>query len=228
MINGKSVLAVIPARGGSKGVPRKNIRSVGGQPLIAWTIEAALRSSIIDRLILSTDDDEIAKVAKEYGCEVPFMRPPELALDHTPGIDPVLHAVEQLPGYDYVVLLQPTSPLRQVEDIDGCVSLCVQQASPAAVSVTECDKSPFWMYQLDERHSMKPILEVADSYTRRQELPAIYALNGAVYVAEVRWLQERKTFLTEETIAYVMPKNRSIDLDTELDFEILEYLISKR
>ena len=121
MIEGKKVLAVIPARGGSNGVPRKNIIDVGGKPLIAWTIEEARKSKYIDRLILSSDDREIIEIAKRWGCEVPFEQPAEMARDGTPGIAPVLHAIEMLPDYDYVVLLQPTSPLRQVEDVDGCI-----------------------------------------------------------------------------------------------------------
>lgn len=114
-------LAIIPARGGSKGVPRKNIRNLAGKPLIAWTIEEAKKSKYINRVILSSDDNEIIEIAKNYNCEVPFVRPKNIAEDNTPGIDPVLHAIKQCPGYDYVVLLQPTSPLRTVEDIDGCI-----------------------------------------------------------------------------------------------------------
>lgn len=141
------ILAIIPARGGSKGVPRKNIRELAGKPLIAWTIEEAKKSKYIDRLILSTEDDEIIEVAKQYGCEVPFKRPIELAQDDTPGIDPVLHAIEQCPGYDYVVLLQPTSPLRTVDDIDGCIEqLLSSDGTNFCVSVTEPEKSPYWMY----------------------------------------------------------------------------------
>ncbi|MEH2097772.1 acylneuraminate cytidylyltransferase family protein, partial [Nostoc sp.] len=121
MIHGKKVLAIIPARGGSKAVPRKNIREIGGKPLIAWTIEEAKKSQYIDRLILSSEDDEIISIAQKWGCEIAFKRPVELAQDDTPGIAPVLHALNQLPIYDYVVLLQPTSPLRQVIDIDGCI-----------------------------------------------------------------------------------------------------------
>src|ERR1039458_650454 len=118
MINDKTVLGVVPARGGSKGVPRKNIRMAAGKPLIAWTIEKALKSQYIDRLVLSSEDLEIMEVALRYGCDVPFRRPVELASDDTPGIAPVLHVLEKLPGYSYVALLQPTSPSRAAEDID--------------------------------------------------------------------------------------------------------------
>jgi CMP-N,N'-diacetyllegionaminic acid synthase len=125
MIGERKVLGLIPARGGSKGVARKNIREVRGKPLIAWTIEEARRSIYLDRLVLSSEDTEIMEIARSFGCEVPFRRPEELAADDTPGIDPVLHALRELPGFDYVALLQPTSPLRTAEDIDGCIERCV-------------------------------------------------------------------------------------------------------
>lgn len=220
MIDGKSVLAIIPARGGSKGVPRKNIREAGGKPLIAWTIEEARKSKYIDRLILSSDDAEIIAVAKEWGCEAPFVRPAELALDETPGIAPVLHVLEMLPDYDVVVLLQTTSPLRNVTDIDGCLEQCASSGAPACVSVTEAEQSPYWMYTLGNGGAMKPLLAAQTDFARRQDLPPVYVLNGAVYVAQSNWLREHKTFVSEETRAFVMPQERSLDIDTELDLQI--------
>lgn len=228
MINGKSVLAVITARGGSKGIPGKNIRMVAGKPLIAWTIDAAKPSRYIDRLILSTDDEKIASVAAEFGCEVPFRRPQNLAQDDTPGIEPVLHAVEMLPHYDHVILLQPTSPLRTTEDIDACLELFEKRGAKACVSVVETDKPPFWMYQLEPDNKMKPVLENGERYHRRQDAPPVYVLNGAVYVAHAQWLRESKSFLTEETLAFVMPKERSLDVDTEADLLLAEYYLEKR
>lgn len=224
MIENKTVLAIIPARGGSKGVPRKNIRDLAGKPLIAWTIEEAKKSKYIDRLILSSEDDEIISVAKQYGCEVPFKRPAYLAADDTPGIEPILHAVNNLPDYDFVLLLQPTSPLRVVEDIDGCIEYLFQNEAPACVSVTEPEKSPFWMYTINQKGLMKPLIQQESLVGRRQDLPLVYALNGAVYVAESDWLKENKSFLTEETIAFIMPKQRSFDIDTEMDFLMCEFL----
>lgn len=218
------ILAVIPARGGSKGVPRKNIKELAGKPLIAWTIEEAKKSKYIDRLILSSEDDEIINVAKHFGCEVPFKRPIELAEDDTPGINPVIHAIMQCPGYDYVVLLQPTSPLRTVEDIDGCIEKIVSNEAPFCVSVTEPEKSPYWMYTL-EKDKMKPLLPQDKLIARRQELPKSFALNGAVYVAEINKLLKEKSFLTKETVAYIMSQERSFDIDTIIDFKICESLI---
>lgn len=227
MIKRKSVLAIIPARGGSKGVPGKNIRNLAGKPLIAWTIEEAKKSKYIDRLILSSENEEIIKVAKEYGCEVPFVRPAELARDETPGSDPVIHAINTIPEkYDYVVLLQPTSPLRTVVDIDGCIEHCVEKNVPACVSVTEAQQSPYWMYIVNKQMKMQPFLEYPGEINRRQDLPQVYVLNGAVYVAEYEFLKEHKSFVTLETLAYLMPTERSIDIDSELDFSYCEWLIS--
>jgi len=226
MIDGRSVLAVITARGGSKGVPRKNIRLVGGKPLIAWTIAAGLGSSYIDRLVLSSDDAEIIRVAESWGCEAPFVRPAELARDDTPGIAPVLHAIETLGSYDYVVLLQPTSPLRSAADIDGCLEHCARSGFSACVSVTEPDKSPYWMYTLDAAGRMQPLMEEGGGFTRRQDLPQVYSLNGAVYVADCRWLERNRTFISPETGAYRMPRERSIDIDSETDLAFANFILS--
>ena len=228
MINGKTVLAVIPARGGSKGIPRKNIQGVAGKPLIAWTIEEANKSKYIDYLILSSEDEEIIAVAKAWDCEVPFVRPLELAQDETSGIDPVLHALREIPGYDYVVLLQPTSPLRSVTDIDSCIELCVKPGNSACVTVMKSEKSPFWMYVLDEKGKLKPLMDSNATYARRQDLPQVFALNGAVYAARTDWFFREKTFITNETVACPMPIERSVDIDTEFDLEIAQFLLAKR
>ncbi|MER2190110.1 MAG: acylneuraminate cytidylyltransferase family protein [Solibacillus sp.] len=220
------ILAIIPARGGSKGVPRKNIRNLAGKPLIAWTIDEAKKSRYIDRLILSSEDDEIIEVAKQYDCEVPFKRPLELAQDDTPGIEPVLHAIEQCPGYDYVVLLQPTSPLRTVEDIDGCIEKLLTSDADFCVSVTEPDKSPYWMYAV-ENERMVPLLSQDELVARRQDLPKVYALNGAVYVGRAYKLLKTKSFMTNESLAYLMTQAKSYDIDTEKDFIVSELLLEK-
>lgn len=227
MINGKTVLAIIPARGGSKGVLRKNIRLVAGKPLIAWTIDEAKKSKYIDRLILTSEDNEIIRIAEEYGCEAPFIRPIELAQDDTPGIEPVIHAIKLMPSYDYVVLLQPTSPLRTQVDIDKCLELCLSKHANACVSVTVPDKSPYWMFTVNTDGMMKPFQgETKCLISRRQELPVVYALNGAIYVSEMATLLRNKTFITKETLAYEMSKYSSVDIDTETDLLIVEALLS--
>lgn len=228
MINGKSILAIIPARGGSKGVPRKNIRELAGKPLIAWTIEEAKKSKYIDRLIVSTEDTEIVQVAQAWDCEVPFVRPKELALDDTPSSKVVLHALHRLPKHDYVMLLQPTSPFRTVEDIDGCIQYCEKHQAVACVSVTEPDKSPFWMYVLDYMGRMQPLIAQYSLVTRRQDLSTVYALNGAIYIAQWDWFLQHETFIHEQTLAYVMPRERSLDIDTEFDFELASALLRSK
>jgi N-acylneuraminate cytidylyltransferase len=223
VINEQKVLAIIPARGGSKGVPRKNIKDLAGKPLVAWTIEAAKKSKYIDKLIISSDDDEIISVAKKWGAEAPFVRPAELALDTTPGMDPVLHALDQVPGFDLIVLLQPTSPLRITADIDESIERCLSANS--CVSMAEVEQSPYWMYTIKENHEMKPIMNLDSKIVRRQDLPKVYTLNGAVYVAKCNWLINTRSFVTDETLSYVMPISRSMDIDTEIDFKMAELII---
>lgn len=225
MINGNKVLAIIPARGGSKGVRRKNIRLLASKPLIAWTIDEAKKSQYIDRLVLSTEDDEIIRVARECNCET-LIRPAQLAKDDTPGIEVVLHAIESLPGYAYTVLLQPTSPLRTVSDIDGCIEYMIQNDSSSCVSVCEPSKSPFWSYQMDDSHQLIPLIN-GDLISNRQQLPPVFVLNGAVYVAKTEWLANQRSFLSEITTGYEMTQNNSLDIDSEMDLEICEYFLNK-
>lgn len=221
MINGKSVLAIIPARGGSKEILRKNIREVGGRPLIGWTIEEAKKSRYIDRLILSSDDAEIIGIAKSLGCEAPFVRPASLSQDDTPGIDPVLHALEELPDYDIAILLQATSPLRNVSDIDGCIEYLIDEQANVCVSVTLAQQNPHWMYTLTGNGIIHPLLPNLKTVSRRQDLPEAYILNGAIFIAFRNWLTKHKSFLADETLGYVMPADRSLDIDSNLDLEIM-------
>lgn len=223
MIQNKSVLAIITARGGSKGVPRKNIRLLGGKPLISWTIDEAAKSKYVDRTIVSTDDYAIADIARQSGGEVPFIRPEYLAQDDTPGIAPVLHALDELKEkYHLIVLLQPTSPLRTVADIDGCIEKLLASGSKSCVSVVAPDKSPYWMYSINEYEYLTPLFDA--NFERRQDIPKVYALNGAVYVAECEWLKSTKSFISDNTVAYVMAKEHSLDIDTELDLRICTFL----
>ncbi|HLX79282.1 MAG TPA: acylneuraminate cytidylyltransferase family protein [Burkholderiales bacterium] len=224
MIGAETVLAIIPARGGSKRLPRKNLREFSGKPLIAWTIEAAKRSRYLDRIMLSSEDEEIMRVARGLGCEVPFARPAELATDDAPGIAPVLDALARLPGYTWVVLLQPTSPLRSAQDIDACIDVCVRLSAPACVSVAPVPKSPYWMYTLGADQRLKPLLAAEEPRDRQ---PA-FVLNGAVYVARTGWLQAKKTFVDETTVAHVMPPERSVDIDDEIDFKFAQFFFQER
>lgn len=225
MISGKKILGVIPARGGSKGVPRKNIRRIAGKPLIAYSIEAARNSGYIDRFVVSTEDAEIRQVALACGAEV-LNRPSELALDVTPGIDPVLHAIENFPGYDYVVLLQPTSPMRTAADIDATLEKCINAMAPVCVTICEVEQSPYRCFELGSSGHLRRLL-AAPSGSRRQDLPTLYAVNGAVYVAETDWLLREKCFVTEVTIGHLMAQQNSLDIDTEQDLLFFEFLIQK-
>ncbi|MEK5325859.1 acylneuraminate cytidylyltransferase family protein [Aeribacillus sp. FSL M8-0254] len=227
MINNKKILAIIPARGGSKGIPKKNIKLLKGKPLIAWTIEEAKKSCFLDKIIVSTDDEEIMKVAKKWGAEVPFLRPSELAQDDTPGIAPVLHALEYFLDYEYVVVLQPTSPLRLAEDIDNAIYLCEKNKSNFCVSVMESKIIPEWMFRINNRGVLEPLNSNGEIPYQRQKIKKTYVLNGAVYVGRKEALIKTQSFLTPETIPYIMPSKRSIDIDDIIDFEFCEYILER-
>ena len=225
MIYGKRVLAVIPARGGSKGVARKNLRRVAGKPLLAYTIEAARASRYLDCVAVSSDDEEILETAAALGVEL-IPRPPHLAADETPGIAPVLHAIENRPGFDYVVLLQPTSPLRSAADIDQALQHCLAHAAPVCVSVCEAAVSPFRTFRLTAGNRLRRLLPVASTGCR-QNLPPAYTPNGAIYVAQTQWLLREQRFIDAQTVAFVMPPERSLDIDTELDLDYFAFLLAR-
>lgn len=219
------VLALIPARGGSKGVPRKNVRDIAGRPLIAWTIAVARAARGIDAVVVSTEDPEIAAVARNAGADVPFTRPTELAADDTPGIAPVLHALSMLPGYDALLLLQPTSPLRAVADVEGVLALTQASGAPTIVSTRAAGDHPAWMYTRDDTGALVR-LDPTPAPPRRQDLPPLFVPNGAVYFAHTEWLIREQTFVGPGTLGYEMPAERSIDIDTPLDWRIAEMLLT--
>ena len=228
-----ALLGVISARGGSKSIPRKNIVDLAGKPLIAWTIEAALASGVMARLIVSTDDAEIAETARQYGAEVPFLRPAGLARDDTPGIDPVLHAVrwlEEHEGYrpTWVMLLQPTSPFRTAEDIRGAMRVMEERRADAVVSICEVEHHPFWMKQVLDDGRLASLLTLDRAYPSRQELPPAVALNGAIYLVRRDVLLAQRTFYTEHTYGYVMPRERSLDIDTPWDLYLAQIIARDR
>jgi len=228
--DGLRVLAVIPARGGSKGLPGKNIMQLAGKPLIAWTIEAALESRLVDRVVVSTDSEDIAAVALEHGAEVPFRRPAELAGDHARSFGVLLHAIDwhqqQGHSFDLVVCLQPTSPLRNSEDIDRAIELYGERGADAVISVCETDHHPWWSNTLPEDGNMAGFLRPEALNCNRQELPAFYRLNGAIYLASPHYLKENGSFYGEDTFAYAMPKARSVDIDDHLDLQLAEVLFA--
>lgn len=196
---------------------------LGSMPLIAWTISAARKSRFLDRCILSSDDEEIIRVARDFGCEVPFVRPASLAGDNATSADVLLHAMESLDTtYDYTVLLQPTSPFRTSEDIDAGIELCVKTGAPSVVSVREAREKPEWMCVLDGENRMRfpYALDKAD-------VAPLNILNGAFYVVRSDCFTENGLFTTPETKALVMPWERSIDIDTQEDWLMAEFVLQK-
>jgi len=220
-----NIFALITARGGSKGLPGKNIRAFCGRPLIAWSIDAALNSSYLDQVIVSTDDREIAKVSRRNGADVPFIRPAELAEDTTPHFDVVDHALKNLTdanSIDYILLLQPTSPLRTSEDIDAVIDLAVKKNADAVVSVCDVDQHPYHMYQQTEDGMLTAFMPEIKGYLRRQDIPPLYVVNGAIYLVKTDIFLKEKSFIPPKTIPYIMPFTRSIDIDNLSDFNLAE------
>lgn len=226
MISDQRVLAVVTARGGSKGVPGKNILPIGGTTLLRMTIDAARASRHIDRLVLSSDDPAIMQVALNAGCDVPFRRADSLASDVASSTDVVADALERLPGYSIVVLLQPTSPLRTGSDIDAALALLIRSGAPTCASIRAAQEHPYLTFQCDAVGQLVPFARHAEGETlRRQELPPAWCLNGAVYVANVEWFLRERTFLSPQTVGYVMPADRSMDIDTWADIEQLRRVL---
>jgi len=229
VINGKSVLAIIPARGGSKGIPGKNTKLLGNKPLIGWTIEVAKKSKFIDRIIVSTDSIEIASIAKKYGAEFPFIRPSKLASDEASGTDVILHTLqwfeENDKKYDYFILLQPTSPFRKVNHINSALyTLINNQEAHTLVSVKIVDESPYWMKEIDERGFLKYYVSDAEQYPNRQDLPNIYIVNGAIYICKWEVFLQEKSFYKQNCLPYIMDTIASMDLDNMDDWNYAEYL----
>ena len=224
------MIAIIPARGGSKGLPRKNVRPLHGKPLIAYTVEEALKARNIDRVIISTDDEEIAKIAVEFGAELPFMRPAELASDTAMAVDNYIYTIDRLEkeggkSIDAFVVLQPTSPLRIASDIDGAIELFQKKDADSVISYTKEAHPVSWHKYLDEEGRFVDIMEA--SINNRQNNRVSYYPNGAVYVFRTSIIRERK-YYTKESYAYIMPRTRSVDIDFIEDFEYAEFLLSRR
>lgn len=229
MFNGKNILALIPARGGSKGLPGKNKKVLCGKPLIAWTIVAAKNSRYIDDVIVSTDDFDIAKIAKKYGAQVPFMRPAKFATDAAPAIAVIIHAREWLKkhkeNYDIIVYLQPTSPLRVTDDIDNGIKLFFERDSNSVVSVCKSAKPKCLINNLPANGNMKNFVTGGNVNKNRQQYKDSFQINGALYIAFFDYICSKKSWYGSKTFAYIMPESRSVDIDTELDFRIAEFIL---
>jgi len=230
MTEGDSVVALVPARGGSKGVPGKNVRELGSKPLVAWPIDVAQATASVDRTIVSTDDEEIAAVAREYGAEV-SMRPDRLAGDDSLVVDTVRYTVETLqdesdpPGT--VVMLEPTTPFRRPEDVEACLDRLAEPGVDSVATFTEAAVNPHRTWQVEDGRP-ETFLPEATPWQPRQALPAAYQLNGAVYAFDVDAVSdEGPSLLFGEPAAVVMEPTRSLDIDTELDFAVAEQLLAE-
>lgn len=230
MIKNKKMLAIIPARSGSKGLKDKNIKQLNGKPMIAYTIEAAIKSGIFDDVIVSTDSQVYADIATRFGATVPFIRPDYLSNDTATSIDMIIHTIEELSKvgkeYDYFMLLQPTSPLRTKEDIINSTELLFAKDANSVISICEAEHSPLYMNTLDETLDMDGFLPKGIK-TRRQELDKYYRINGAIYLAKVDYFIKYNDFYKEKSYAYIMDKRTSIDIDDEVDFIIAESLMKQ-
>ena len=230
MYKEKRILALIPARGGSKGIKDKNIIDLCGKPLISYTIEAAKSSKYIDEIIVSTDSDRIAEISREYGADVPFKRPESLAGDASTTLDVVMHAIgffrEKESALDTLVLLQPTQPLRTSEDIDMAIEKHFLHEEKSLVSVCEVDDNPILIRTLEKDDLLIPLINMG-STCRRQDMPVYYRVNGCIYINKVCEINETTSFNDNE-LAYVMPQERSIDIDELKDLYLAQYYLNKK
>lgn len=226
----KKIIAIIPARSGSKKLRDKNIRELNGKPLMAYTIEAAVKSGVFSEIIVSTDSPEYAKIARQYGAYIPFLRPDNLSTDAASSSDVIVHAIEEMRKqgmvYECFMLLQPTSPLRTPEDIVGAISLFENKKANSVVGVCEMDHSPLWSNTLDTTLSMDNFLSDAGN-KMRQDLPTYYRINGALYLSRVDYFLKHRTFYKEKSFAFVMARDHSIDIDDLIDFKLAELLLQR-
>ncbi|PKP61406.1 acylneuraminate cytidylyltransferase family protein [Candidatus Atribacteria bacterium HGW-Atribacteria-1] len=226
------MIAIIPARGGSKGLPGKNIKVMNGKPLIWYTINVAKKSKFIDKIIVSTDDDKIAKISKSYGVEIPFIRPKELARDDSLAIDNYIYTIDRLnKEFNYsigeFVVLQPTSPLRTLLDIDNAIQIFREKKADSVISVSEVIHPPLWSKRINGKGLLRNYFDISMGNKNRQEIEKAYMPNGAIFIFKYSLIKEKHSYYSNKTYPYIMPLERSIDIDSKLDFEFAEYLIKK-
>jgi len=235
-IKKEEVLAIIPARGGSKGISRKNIKKLAGKSLLAYTAEAALKSSCLDRIILSTEDEEIIQTGLKMGLEVPFTRPLELAQDDTPSLPVIQHAVrtlEEKENYrpDIIMILQPTSPLRNSKHINEALKRFLEVQADSMVSITEVphNMNPYSVMQLQDDGTIIPFLKYDEKKNIRHQKPVFYARNGAaIYICTYKCLLKKNSLYGDKIIPYFMKKEESLDLDDEVDWNFAEYILNNK
>jgi CMP-N,N'-diacetyllegionaminic acid synthase len=220
------VLAIIPARAGSKGLPNKNIKLLNNKPLISWTIEAALNSKLIDKIIVSTDDIRIMDITSSYGIQKTNLRPESLSKGNSLSDDVIKYEMRKFPEHNVIIMLQPTSPLRSSIHIDDALSSFFKKRAKSLVSVFELKKSPFWAFTVEKGY-LKSLFDIKTIPRTRQKLKTTYMLNGAIYISLSSFFEEQGSFITNETMYYEMKENESIDIDDLDDFKLAENILSK-
>jgi CMP-N,N'-diacetyllegionaminic acid synthase len=228
----KSFLCLLLARGGSKQLPGKNLKFFNGKPLLAHTIETVLESNVFDRFILSTDSPEIAEVGCQYGVEVPFMRPYELSQDDSKAADAIVHTLEWVQQndtkYDYVQYIFATAPLRTAEDIRKAIELLLEKDADMVISVCPTEHPAWWMNTLGTDQSLRGFIRPEHRGKNRQQLPITYRLNGSIYVGKWDVFYNKCDWFEQDTYAYIMPTERSVDIDSLLDFRLAELLLKEQ
>lgn len=229
MYNKNKLLALIPARGGSKGIKNKNIITLNGFPLISYSIKASLGSRYIDDTVVTTDSDEIASIAKRYGASVPFMRPSMLASDRAKTIDAVLHSIKMFEKmgkyFDILVLLQPTQPLRTAEDIDKAIEMFFEKNKKGLVSVCPVEEHPILIRSIDENSNLTALLK-KNSTCRRQDMEDYYRVNGCIYINQIAGLSKETSF-NDNPVGFIMDRSHSVDIDEMKDLYIAEYYMRR-
>ncbi len=228
MYKEKSFLAIIPARSGSKGLPGKNIKELCGKPLIAWSIEVGLKSKYIDKVMVTTDSQEIANIAKKYGANVPFLRPSNLSSDTSATFSTLEHVINHYKNklnqeFDYVILLEPTSPLREVEDIDNAIVCLLDSTADSIVGIAKTeDQNPAFLIEKDSKNFIQGYEDKGMTVLRRQDIKDVYFFEGTIYVSKTKTLLNKETFYHENTIGFEVPKYKSLEIDDIDDFVMVE------
>ena len=228
-----NILGLILARSGSKGIKQKNISKLCGKPLIAWTINSALKSKRLTDVILSTDSTTIAKIGKKFGADVPFIRPLKFSKDKSPSIDAIEHAIKWLrkkgKNYEFVVLLEPTSPLRDHNDIDLAINKVIKLKAQSLVSVSKAVAlHPAYLYKKTKTEKIKPFKTYKKKYIRKQDIEPVYFMEGTIYISKVSTLLKKKTFCHKNTLMYEVPKWKSFEIDDSLDLILVRAIIQNK
>ncbi|MFK7825076.1 MAG: acylneuraminate cytidylyltransferase family protein [Oligoflexales bacterium] len=229
-----NILGVIPARGGSKGIPDKNIYPLCGKPLIAYTIESAKKSKLFSDLIVSTDSEQIAEIASKWGIDIPFIRPSQFATDTAHAVDVMKHALYEMEGqsgktYEFIAMLQPTTPLKDVEDIDACLKKIIETGCDSVVSLVDVGANhPARMYTVNKKEQLVSIFDEGVAMKPRQELPPVYIRSGAVYVTKRNILLEHNSLIGKDCRAYIVPQSRSVNIDEYQDIVLAEYYVNEK